>query len=227
MKIFRPSPALIVAIIALVVACAGTATAAKVLIRNSSQVAANAINGRDIRNGSITGVDIRSGSIGDRQLKRESITADKLADSVKRSFRSETVSAVEAVRRNGPGKNPANSTKVIATLRQLAPGTYAIFGKTMLSPDVLQPDILREALGNRQGAGHCVLNAGGEVDHARAVISAPGEQNPVSMSMQLTRTIDNPADVTITCDASQDWKATDTSIIAVALQGSQRVDVND
>jgi hypothetical protein len=46
----RPSPALIVAIIALVIACAGTATAAGVLIKRSSQVARGAINSGDLSN---------------------------------------------------------------------------------------------------------------------------------------------------------------------------------
>jgi hypothetical protein len=47
---FRPpSPALVVAIIALVVACAGTATAAGVLIRSSSQIRAGSINSGDLR----------------------------------------------------------------------------------------------------------------------------------------------------------------------------------
>ena len=46
----RPSPALVVAIIALVVATAGTATAAGVLITRSSQVARGAINSGDLAN---------------------------------------------------------------------------------------------------------------------------------------------------------------------------------
>ena len=46
----RPSPALVVAIIALVVASAGTATAAGVLIKRSSQVARGAINSGDLAN---------------------------------------------------------------------------------------------------------------------------------------------------------------------------------
>ena len=46
----RPSPALVVAIIALVVASAGTATAAGVLIKRSSQVAPGAINSGDLAN---------------------------------------------------------------------------------------------------------------------------------------------------------------------------------
>jgi hypothetical protein len=46
-----PSPALLVSIIALVIACAGTATAATVLIRSSKQVAKGSINSSDLANG--------------------------------------------------------------------------------------------------------------------------------------------------------------------------------
>ncbi len=46
-----PSPALVVSIIALVIACAGTATAASVLIRSSKQVAKGSINSSDLANG--------------------------------------------------------------------------------------------------------------------------------------------------------------------------------
>lgn len=45
-----PSPALVVSIIALVVACAGTATAATVLIKSSKQVAKGSINSSDLAN---------------------------------------------------------------------------------------------------------------------------------------------------------------------------------
>jgi hypothetical protein len=45
-----PSPALVVSIIALVVACTGTATAATLLIRSSKQVANGAINSGDLAN---------------------------------------------------------------------------------------------------------------------------------------------------------------------------------
>jgi hypothetical protein len=46
----RPSPALVVSIIALVLACAGTATAAGVLIKSSKQVAKGSINSSDLAN---------------------------------------------------------------------------------------------------------------------------------------------------------------------------------
>ena len=48
----RPSPALVIALIALFVAGAGSATAARL------------ISGRSIKNNSVTGRDIRNGSLG-------------------------------------------------------------------------------------------------------------------------------------------------------------------
>src|SRR4051794_16872774 len=57
----RPSPALIVAIVALVVACAGSATAATL------------ITGRQIRNGSVTGIDVK-----DRSLRGKDVGANTM-----------------------------------------------------------------------------------------------------------------------------------------------------
>lgn len=57
----RPSPALVVAFIALFVAGAGTATAARL------------ISGKQIRNNSVTGMDIRNNSLGNRDVKNGSL----------------------------------------------------------------------------------------------------------------------------------------------------------
>jgi len=57
----RPSPALVVAFIALFVAGAGTATAARL------------IGGKEIRNNSVTGKDIRNSSLGNRDVKNGSL----------------------------------------------------------------------------------------------------------------------------------------------------------
>lgn len=54
---WRPSPALVIAFIALFVAGAGTATAARL------------ITGRSIKNNSVTGRDIRNNSLGSRDVK--------------------------------------------------------------------------------------------------------------------------------------------------------------
>lgn len=47
----RPSPAMVVAIVALVIGCAGTATAASVMIRNSRQIKTGAVNSGDLADG--------------------------------------------------------------------------------------------------------------------------------------------------------------------------------
>jgi len=49
--VHRPSPSLVVLIIVVVVSCAGTATASRILIKSSSQVARGTINTGDLRNG--------------------------------------------------------------------------------------------------------------------------------------------------------------------------------
>jgi hypothetical protein len=53
---WRPSPATAIALCALVVSSAGTATAATVMIRNSSQIATGAVNSGDLENGKGVGI---------------------------------------------------------------------------------------------------------------------------------------------------------------------------
>jgi hypothetical protein len=64
----KPSPALVVAVIAIVLACAGGASAASKLI-----------TGKDIKNSSVTGADIRNGSIGNADIEEGSIGTSRLA----------------------------------------------------------------------------------------------------------------------------------------------------
>lgn len=226
MKLHRPSPALVVSIIALVVALGGTATAASVLIKSSSQIKTGVINSGDIKNGSINGVDIRSGAIGDRQLKNNSVSSDKLSSSLRNTLRGSTANgftAQEVVRKSGPD-NQAPGQRVVATLTQLPPGTYMLLAKTTLSPiidDRGLGELLRQT---KTGEGHCQLDAAGDVDDSRTSILSPYSQHPSTVNLQMTRTIDAPVDIKLICDSNVQWKATDTSIIAVKLQGSSRSD---
>ena len=227
MKISRPSPSLVISIIALIVACAGTAGAAGILIKNSSQVKSGAINGSDIANRSINGVDIANNTVGTRQLKDDVVTTDKLARSVRRSLTGTGFTATEAVRKAGPENQPAGQHKV-ATLTQLQPGVYAIFAKVILSPTTGDLGVLSELLKPIKSAGgHCILEAAGDVDDARDAIASPYAQTPATINMQMTRTIENPSDITVTCDAPVPWRASDTSIIALKLSGSSRVDTTE
>ena len=65
----RPSAAGIVAVLALVLAMGGTATAAKL------------ISGKEIRNGSVTGKDIKAKSLGAGKLKLDKLGGDQIDES--------------------------------------------------------------------------------------------------------------------------------------------------
>jgi len=66
----RPSAAGIVAVLALVLAMGGTATAAKL------------ISGKEIRNGSVTGKDLKGKSVGKGKLKLDTLGGDQIDESL-------------------------------------------------------------------------------------------------------------------------------------------------
>lgn len=68
----RPSPAMVVALLALVFAMAGTGFAASSVINSSSQIKDGVITGADVKNSSLTGSDV----------KNKSLTADDFKGSV-------------------------------------------------------------------------------------------------------------------------------------------------
>lgn len=59
----KPSPALVVAILAVVLACTGTATAAKFVISSGSQVKDGVLTGKDVKDRSITAKDLAPGTL--------------------------------------------------------------------------------------------------------------------------------------------------------------------
>jgi hypothetical protein len=229
MKLKLPSPALVIAVIALVVACAGTATAAGVLIKSSSQVKANSIDPSDIKN-KLTGTDIKNGSLSGADFKRGSIPANAVGGKVQGASSSPAtpvptgMTATEVVRKAGPDDQAPGQKRVI-TLPQVPAGTYLLVAKTTISPiatsmglgELLNPD--------KTSSAQCVLEAAGDQDNARTPIASPGTFTPATLNNQMTRTINAPADVTYTCDVTNlNWKASDSSIVAVKLSSSTRQD---
>jgi hypothetical protein len=204
-----------VSIVALVVATAGTATAASVLITDSTQVKAGSLNGSDIKNRTVGGIDIANAAISDRQL----------APKILNRFTSQGFVATEAVRKAGP-ENQAAGQNTVATMGQLAPGTYMIIASTILSPTRGDQGLLTSVLQQPKTAGgHCVLQAAGDEAHTRAPIATPYSDTPTTLVVQMTRSIDKPSDIILQCDSGIPWKASDTSIIALKLTGSSRTDV--
>lgn len=226
MKISRPSPSLAVSIAALVIASAGTATAASVLITSSSQVKANSLNGTDIQNGSLTGVDIKNGSInagdlasgvlGGTKIKGNSVTGQSVGTG--------GVTAREAVRRAGP-EDVAAGGATIARIAQLSPGTYFVAAKTTVTGvagDLGLGEVLRT---NKTASAECTLEIGGDVDKSRHAVVTPYAETPATINMQMTRTIASPTDAILSCSVTHvPWRASDTSIVALKLQSSTRTD---
>lgn len=212
MKTRKPSPALVVAIVALVAALSGTAVAAKVLITSSAQ----------IKNGSIRGVDLRDGTITRRKLSsaaKQTLTGSSIGEPEGAGGE-----ALEAHRQQGPDL-PKGGKTVIAEL-PLDPGTYAVFAKTTITPYVTDRGLLDTLLkATKTIAAECVLDVGGTGDFAIAPIVSPGSTNPATLNTQLTRTLGEPAKATLTC-TSEDihWNAANTSIIAMKVGSSSRTE---
>jgi hypothetical protein len=107
---WRPSPALVISFIALFVAGAGTATAARL------------ITGRSIKNNSVTGRDIRNSSLGSRDVKNGSL--------LRRDFRR---GQLQTGAQGPAGRNGVNGFGVLRYVSRdftVAPGAAAAQGTT-------------------------------------------------------------------------------------------------
>jgi hypothetical protein len=75
----KPSPALIISIIALIVALAGTATAVSTKI-TSSQIAKNAITSKKIKKNAVTSPKIKDGEVKTEDIGLNAVTSDRIGD---------------------------------------------------------------------------------------------------------------------------------------------------
>lgn len=225
MRITRPTPAMVVAIIALIVACAGTATAAGViLIRSSSQVKAGSLNGSDLKSKSITNRNLASGAVNGRTIKDGSVSSKELSSGVKSALASQGLTATESVRRDGPTV-PGGGSQRVATLSGLAPGTYALLAKTVISPVNPSAGLVQDLLkGSKTASAHCRLDSAGDGDDVIVPVGSPFSLYANTLNLQLTRTLAAATDIVLTCDVNAGWKAGNTSIVALKLAGSTRVD---
>jgi hypothetical protein len=72
----KPSAAMLVAIVALVVAASGTAVAASKLVRGDSLIKKNSLSGNRLRNRSVSGAKIKLGSLGTVPSAAHATSAD-------------------------------------------------------------------------------------------------------------------------------------------------------
>ena len=205
----RPSPALVVSFIALLVALSGTAIAAKVLITSSSQ----------IKNGTIKGVDIKKGTITEKQLSKGvlDVTNSRVSGSA-------LTTGLEARRKYGPElARPGGSSKVVELT--IPAGAYAIFAKLNVTPNSDDGGLLHEVLKDEKVyAAECTLDVGGAVDFAIQQIQGLGSLTPATLNMQITRTVGTPTNAVLTCKSDTSWRAENASIIAVPVGSVQLTD---
>jgi hypothetical protein len=100
----RPSPALVVAVLALVVAMAGTSYAATQI--GSAQIKNNSVKGKDVKDGNLTGKDVKDKSLTGADIQDGSLTAADLPATAAPKcaadqFRLATGCLIKAVRPDG------------------------------------------------------------------------------------------------------------------------------
>jgi hypothetical protein len=227
---------MVVAIIALVIACGGTATAASVLIHSSSQIANGVITGRNIHASTITGRQIASGSIGASQLANSSIGTNKLSTSALKtltagssssssgsSSNSAVGSALEWDRENGPDNvAAAQPSQRVITATNIPAGVYAIFGETNIS-DVNAPGSLLQMMPTADA--QCSITADADVAFGSTVIGGAYFAGSGDITAMITHTFAGPGTITMDCSSSAAWQAAGSSIIAIRLSSSPKTAV--
>lgn len=200
MKLRTPSPALVISIIALVVASAGTGYAATQI--TSSQIKDGTIQSRDIKSGSIQSGRLSQGV--QNILKRKTpVQVPKLA--------------FEMIRKSGPENQPANQLMRVASVTVPA-GAYVVTANTILTAFTGESDIIELLLGvNGSQGGTCILDFGGVTATALQTIAINDRQTPATLGMQLTRTVGAPTEIVLKCAAAIPWRASETSIIATRV----------
>lgn len=224
-----PSPSMVVACVALFVALGGTGIAATVLVRSPSQLKNGVVTSPKIRNATITSADVRDGALKGVDLRDGTVGLDKLAPDARQTLggaRTAEFTAQEIVRREGPNVTQAGAEADVLTLPALAPGTYLITAKTVIESTRPNQGLLDEALKDPKTYGAtCRLIAGGDEDVSLAPVSSPYTLTPNTLNLQLTRTVDSPIDVRLSCATSgTTWRAASSSIVALKLTGSSRRD---
>ena len=204
----RPSAALIVSIVALVVSLSGSAVAAKFLITNSGQV----------KDGSLQGFDLKAGSVSKSRLSSGVQALLGRAPAAKAAG----TQAIEVHRIKGPDMPDGGEATVLDMT--LPAGTFAVFAKATVEPFDYK-NLLRTLLEEpRTIAASCTLDVAGTGDYSLQPILSLGSANPATLNLQATRTLAEPGTVTLKCRPSEKvhWAGRDASIIAMQVNETSR-----
>jgi hypothetical protein len=131
-----PSPAMMVALIALFVALGGSATAA--LVITGANIKNGTVSGLDLKNGSVTGYDLKNGAVGRDDLKDGSVTGAKVRNG---TLTPGKISGIPAARitRGSSNQTIANATPTYVEFDNEVFDTAGLFDPA--NPQVLKAPI--------------------------------------------------------------------------------------
>lgn len=210
MKLRRPSPALVISCIALVVACTGTAVAATI-ITSSKQVKNNTLLSADIKDGSIQGRDIKNGTITTNKFRRG---AAPVTGSSAGGGGGGGGTVYHAIRKAGPENQPQGVGVTVASL-SVPPGAYVVTASTVMTA---LPGPQNPLLPERSSPeGRCRLDLAGDATESFQNVLVESKTAPATLYMQGTRTVGAPSEFVLTCGAGSPFRLSETSIIATAV----------
>jgi hypothetical protein len=199
----RPSPALVIACAALLIALTGTSIAAVEAVPNNSvgtaqlknnavtaaKIASNAVNAAKIASNAVTASEIASNAVATAEIASNAVTSAKVQDGTLLSadFQAGQLPQTNGFARflNGPLAVPLSAT-TLATLTISQPGDYLIWGKAYLTAPL---STLTE----------CRLQAGGDFDLSQAT---PANAAPATLALNVGHTFAAAGTADFQCDAA-------------------------
>jgi hypothetical protein len=217
---FRCTPSLVVALVAVVLAATGSATAAGLFtgknIKNSS------LTGLDVKNSSLTGSDVKNGSLGTSDLSAAARTALKGATGATGQPGAKGdkgdpgvqgpigPSNVFEAKRASAGAFADNSIQTIATLNGVPAGSYLV--------SVKLGAFLSSAGSPATGVCSLVAGASGTMDTQDLFIGSEGGTHAVALAG--TRTLTDASSFQVRCQVNTNavnWNTGDIKIEAIQV----------
>lgn len=134
LRVPRPSPATVIAVIALFVAIGGTSYAAVKI--NGKNIENRSIPGKKLKNGAVTGKQVKRDSLGARQIKESSLKTVARARAAASATRAVTADAAVTAKTAEGLTGPAASS--LANADRILPGQLIKLAKSGTSPATTQ-----------------------------------------------------------------------------------------
>lgn len=191
----RPSPAMVIACAALLIALTGTSIAAVEATAppnnsvGTAQLKNNAVTAAKIKNSAVAAAKIASNAVAAAKIASNAVNSAKVQDGtlVAADFKAGELPQTDAFARflNGPIAVPLSST-TLATLSIPQAGNYVVWAKAYLT--------------GTASSVSCRLEAGSDFDQTNA---APAAGNPAPVALNVVHVFNGAGTAEFRCDGSQ------------------------